>query len=288
MKENNYGFLIEEALKNAVECKSEECTGLKAAMDYSLLSGGKRIRPKLVLEFCRVSGGDIHACIPVALAVEMIHTYSLIHDDLPCMDDDSLRRGRPANHIVFGECNATLAGDALQAYAFETMLRSDLPAERLVECAYNLASSSGLNGMCGGQYLDMKYEGVYLSEAELNNINRLKTGCLLDCSCVMGVIAAGGSPDMLNAAKVFGYHLGLAFQIRDDILDIIGSEELLGKNIGSDICSGKNTYVKLLGVEKCTSLVQEHTKKAKEALFGVFNDTEHLCSLADALINRLN
>ncbi|MBQ7895335.1 MAG: polyprenyl synthetase family protein, partial [Oscillospiraceae bacterium] len=194
--------------------------GLADAMRYSLLAGGKRIRPILVLEFCRICGGNIEEAIPVACAIEMLHTYSLIHDDLPCMDNDELRRGMPTNHMVYGECTATLAGDTLQAEAFGTILRSELSVERRAACACILADSVGLDGMCGGQYLDMSWEGRKLSEQELTDINSRKTGALLVAACQMGVAAAGGSELMLASAGHYGAALGMAFQIRDDMLDV--------------------------------------------------------------------
>ena len=179
----DYKALINASLETYFQAGHMPQAGLAEAMRYSLLAGGKRIRPQLVLEFCRISGGDPIDALPVACAVEMLHTYSLIHDDLPCMDNDSLRRGRPTNHVVYGECTATLAGDALQAEAFGTILRSSLSAERRVRCAEHLANAVGLDGMCGGQYLDMLGEGKILSPAELDEINSRKTGALLTAAC---------------------------------------------------------------------------------------------------------
>ena len=261
--------------------------GLAEAMRYSLLAGGKRIRPILVLEFCRVSGGDIEAALPVACAVEMLHTYSLIHDDLPCMDNDELRRGKPTNHVVYGECTATLAGDALQAEAFGAILRSRLPAERRALCAECLADGVGLDGMCGGQYLDMLGEGKKLTEEELTDINSRKTGALLIAACRMGVAAAGGSERMMEAAALYGAGLGMAFQIRDDMLDVLSTDQVLGKPVGSDKQENKNTYMALLGSEKCADMVDRLTQYAKTALKGVFEDTGFLCDLADSLASRI-
>lgn len=260
--------------------------GLADAMRYSLLAGGKRIRPMLVLEFCRIAGGDVEAAMPVACAVEMLHTYSLIHDDLPCMDNDDLRRGKPTNHVVYGECTATLAGDTLQAEAFGTILRCALPAERRALCAELLASAVGLDGMCCGQYLDMLWEGRKLTEQELTEINSRKTGALLAAACQMGVAAAGGTERMLECAGHFGAALGMAFQIRDDMLDVTGKVEDFGKPIGSDLQEGKNTYMVLLGEEGCKKAVGELTTFAKGILGEVFSDTDFLCALADALAVR--
>ena len=261
---------------------------LAEAMRYSLLAGGKRIRPMLVLEFCRIAGGDVKAALPVACAIEMLHTYSLIHDDLPCMDNDDLRRGRPTNHVVYGECTAVLAGDTLQAEAFGTILRSDLPAERKAACAEILAGAVGLDGMCGGQYLDMAWEGRQLTEQELTEINSRKTGALLVAACQMGVAAAGGSSLMLDTAGHFGAALGMAFQIRDDMLDVLSTAEELGKPIGSDSQECKNTYMVLMGEEGCRRTVARLTEFAKGILGEAFEDTAFLCALADSLADRKN
>ena len=261
---------------------------LAEAMRYSLLAGGKRIRPILVLEFCRIAGGDVEAALPVACAIEMLHTYSLIHDDLPCMDNDDLRRGRPTNHVVYGECTAVLAGDTLQAEAFGTILRSDLPADRKAACAEILAGAVGLDGMCGGQYLDMSWEGRKLTEQELTEINSRKTGALLVAACQMGVAAAGGSRLMLDTAGHFGAALGMAFQIRDDMLDVLSTAEELGKPIGSDSQENKNTYMVLMGEEGCRQTVARLTGFAKDVLGEAFEDTAFLCAMADSLADRKN
>ena len=261
---------------------------LAEAMRYSLLAGGKRIRPILVLEFCRIAGGDVEAALPVACAIEMLHTYSLIHDDLPCMDNDDLRRGRPTNHVVYGECTAVLAGDTLQAEAFGTILRCDLPADRKAACAEILAGAVGLDGMCGGQYLDMYWEGRKLSEQELTEINSRKTGALLVAACQMGVAAAGGSRLMLDTAGHFGAALGMAFQIRDDMLDVLSTAEELGKPIGSDSQENKNTYMVLMGEEGCRQTVARLTDFAKNVLGEAFEDTAFLRAMADSLADRKN
>lgn len=262
--------------------------GLLESMHYSLTAGGKRIRPMLVLEFCRISGGNIEKTLPVACAIEMLHTYSLIHDDLPCMDNDALRRGKPTNHVVYGECTATLAGDALQAEAFGTIARSQLPAEARVTCVEILADAVGSDGMCAGQYLDMVGEHKLLSEDELNDINSRKTGSLLTAACRMGVAAAGGNEAMLEAAAQYGACVGAAFQIRDDILDVISTSEELGKPIGSDAQEHKNTYMTLLGEYKCMQMIEKLTDQAKNAVAGAFEDTKFLCELADSMVTRKN
>ena len=287
MTANEYKDRIDSALE---ACFADEedypVRGLAESMRYSLLAGGKRIRPMLVLEFCRVSDGEPKAALPVACAIEMLHTYSLIHDDLPCMDNDELRRGMPTNHVVYGECTATLAGDALQAEAFGTILRSELPAERRARCAMHLANAVGLDGMCGGQYLDMLGEGKKLSAEELDAINIRKTGALLKAACLMGVAAAGGSLAQEDAAARYGAALGAAFQIRDDMLDVLSTEAELGKPIGSDREEEKNTYMALYGAEKCAALIEKLTGEAKNALAGQFEDPSLLCSLADSLATR--
>lgn len=281
--------------KEKIECALDSCfrlsedfpqAGLAQSMRYSLLAGGKRIRPMLVLEFCRISGGDVEKAMPVACAIEMLHTYSLIHDDLPCMDNDGLRRGRPTNHVIYGECTAVLAGDTLQAEAFGTILRSGLPAERRARCAEILAGAAGIDGMCGGQYLDMSWEGRSLTEEELTDINARKTGALLVAACQMGVAAAGGTEKMIEAAGSFGAALGMAFQIRDDMLDVLSTDEELGKPVGSDARDSKNTYMVLMGKEGCEKTIDRLTAAAKDVLKEVFEDTAFLCSLADSLASR--
>ncbi len=287
MTVEEYKELIEQALSQFFLYKdSFPMYGLADAMRYSLLAGGKRIRPMLLLEFCRVSGGNLREAMPLACAVEMLHTYSLIHDDLPCMDDDDLRRGKSTNHKVYGECTAVLAGDALQAEAFGTILRSSLSPDRKAHCAEILASAVGLDGMCGGQFLDMQWEGKALNGEELTEINSRKTGALLVAACQMGVAASGGTQDMLDAAGKYGAALGMAFQIRDDLLDVISTAEILGKPIGSDVEENKNTFMTLLGQDACEEMISRQTEFAKAALSGAYEDTDFLCSLADRLSTR--
>ena len=289
MTETEYRAIIENALeKHFVSFETIPQAGLAEAMRYSLLAGGKRIRPLLTLEFCRISGGDIEQALPVACAVEMLHTYSLIHDDLPAMDNDDLRRGKPTNHKIYGECTAILAGDALQAEAFGTILRCDLPPERRAACAEILAGAVGLDGMCGGQYLDMTGEGKALTAEELNEINTRKTGALLAAACQLGAAAAGAGKSKLAAAAHFGAALGMAFQIRDDMLDVLSTDEELGKPVGSDAEENKNTYMALYGAEKCEETVRALTQCAKTILSEEFDDTAFLFALADSLAERKN
>lgn len=286
MTANEYKKLVDSKLSEFFNPSGMSYDGLLESMHYSLTAGGKRIRPTLVLEFCRISGGDVEKALPVACAIEMLHTYSLIHDDLPCMDNDDLRRGKPTNHVVYGECTATLAGDALQAEAFGTIARSELPAENKIACVEILADAVGSDGMCAGQYLDMVGESKRLTEEELDDINSRKTGALLIAACRMGVAAAGGSGKMLEAAEHYGACVGAAFQIRDDILDVISTSEELGKPIGSDAQEHKNTYMALLGESKCMEMIEKLTNQAKSALCGAFDDTKFLCDLADSMVTR--
>lgn len=288
MTANEYKKYVDAKLSEYFKPSGLSYDGLLESMHYSLTAGGKRIRPMLVLEFCRISGGNIEKTLPVACAIEMLHTYSLIHDDLPCMDNDALRRGKPTNHVVYGECTATLAGDALQAEAFGTIARSQLPAEARVTCVEILANAVGSDGMCAGQYLDMVGEHKLLSEDELNDINSRKTGSLLTAACRMGVAAAGGNEAMLEAAAQYGACVGAAFQIRDDILDVISTSEELGKPIGSDAQEHKNTYMTLLGEYKCMQMIEKLTDQAKNAIAGTFEDTKFLCELADSMVTRKN
>lgn len=263
---------------------------LMDAMRYSLLAGGKRIRPILTLKFCQAAGGELEQALPFACAVEMLHTYSLIHDDLPSMDNDDLRRGKPTNHKVFGECTATLAGDALQAAAFETLLSAPLPAESTTAAGLTLARAAGSLGMCGGQQLDMEGEERSLTLPEVEQMNQLKTGCLLKAACVLGVLAAGVSVDaaMITAAEQYAEAIGLAFQVRDDMLNVTSTEAEMGKPVGNDIQSHKSTYVSLLGLERCGAVVAEQTEKAKAAIRNHLNESAFLEELADYLAGRIN
>ena len=288
MNAKEYKELIDNELTKYFRDKNMSYDGLLESMDYSLTAGGKRIRGTLVLEFCRMCGGDFEKAIPIACAIEMLHAYSLIHDDLPCMDNDDLRRGKPTNHKVYGECTAVLAGDALQAEAFGTILRSELPPNVRADCAEILADAAGANGMCGGQYLDMIGEGKHLSEQELDELNSRKTGALIIAACQMGVIVGGGSGNQLQAAAQIGAALGAAFQIRDDMLDVISTEEELGKPIGSDAEENKNTFMAMYGAEKCADMVDKLTKYAKFIAMQSFTDNKFLLDFADSLVTRLN
>lgn len=279
-----YQRYIEDYLKD--NCLPREALPQKIlidAMGYSLLAGGKRLRPVMTMEFCRMCGGDWRAAAPVGAAVEMIHTYSLIHDDLPCMDNDDYRRGKLTNHKVYGEAMATLAGDALLTDAFGVLAGSGLPAEKMGLAVSILATNAGSLGMVGGQVLDMQSETRECSEQEILDIQMGKTVALINSACVLGVLAGGGSEDQIQAAAAFAVHLGLAFQIRDDMLDVIGDKEKLGKATGMD--GNKNTFVRLWGLSKCSELVSFHTEKAVGAL-SAFSDRAFMTWLAGSLVER--
>ena len=285
MKLNDYAALINGYLNGAISVNNIKYKGLYDAMAYSLTAGGKRIRPVLVLEFCRISGKDFREALPVACAIEMLHTYSLIHDDLPCMDNDDLRRGMPTNHRVFGDCNAVLAGDALLTEAFWQIASCELSVPVKLDCIKVLSGAAGLNGMCGGQYLDTNYSES-LSEDDIITINSLKTGALLKAACKMGVICGEGSDKQIQAAESFGEYIGWAFQIRDDVLDVIGNSRQLGKSVGKDSKENKINYMSVYGEEYCLKLIDDYTAKAKEALVPCFDDTALLFELADSLKYR--
>ena len=254
------------------------------AMEYSLLAGGKRLRPVFAFEFCRLCGRDWKAAAPFAAAVEMIHTYSLIHDDLPSMDNDDFRRGRPTNHKVYGEAMAILAGDALLTDAFAVASTAQLPEPADMAFAIGtLSECAGSLGMVGGQVLDILAEERECTEEDVLAIQDRKTGALINAACVLGVIAGGGTEEQLHAAAQFAAGLGLAFQIRDDMLDVIGTQEEMGKGVGTD--GAKNTFVRLYGLEKCEELVQKYTQFAIDAL-SCFEDTDYLVALAKSLTDR--
>ncbi len=274
-------------INNALEQYLPESDDIVSqAMKYSVRNGGKRIRPMLTLEFCKACGADPQKAIPFACAVEMIHTYSLIHDDLPCMDDDDYRRGKPSCHIAYGEANALLAGDALLTLAFETVVKADVEAENVVRAVKELSYSAGILGMVGGQVLDLQNENKSLTLAELEQIHNLKTGELIRVACVLGCIAAGADEEKIKAAEAYAKGIGLTFQIVDDILDVTSDAETLGKPIGSDAENQKTTYVSLLGIEKSKEVAAQLTKDAKDALSVYSENTEALSELADNLLIR--
>jgi len=254
------------------------------AMEYSLLAGGKRLRPIFAFEFCRLCGRDWKAAAPFAAAVEMIHTYSLIHDDLPCMDNDDYRRGRLTNHKVFGEAMAVLAGDGLLTDAFCVASTAELTNPTDMAFAIGVLSEcAGSLGMVGGQVLDIMSEQRECTEEEVIAIQSRKTGALINAACVLGAVAGGANEAQIEAAGKFAGALGLAFQIRDDMLDQIGTKEEMGKGVGTD--AAKNTFVRIYGLEKCEELVQRYTNAAIGSL-GIFEDTAYITALAKSLTDR--
>ncbi len=277
--------LIERALSEVFR-DGERYADLQEAMEYSLLAGGKRIRPVLTLETCRLCGGEPAQALPFACAVEMIHTYSLIHDDLPAMDDDQLRRGRPTNHVVYGEATAILAGDGLLTAAFEELTRAELPADRVVEAVACLSRCAGPAGMVGGQALDMAGEGRGMTRSELEQLQSLKTGALISAAAQLGCIAAGGSREDRDRVRAYAQALGRAFQVRDDMLDVISSDQELGKPVGSDQANEKSTFVTALGLEGCQRLVDELTGRAVKAIEGFEQPDFHIW-LAESLAKRM-
>lgn len=282
--------LIENALYSYIPKSLKSEKNLINSIQYSLKAGGKRIRPRLVLEFSRLCGGDDSSALPFACAVEMIHTYSLIHDDLPCMDNDDMRRGKPSNHIVFGEDIALLAGDALQSLAFDVMSQSltvkNINAEACVKCINILSSYCGAVGMVGGQVIDLENENKQADLVSVTECNRKKTGALIKASCEMGCVCAGADDEKILAARKFGENIGIAFQIVDDILDVTSSDEELGKPVGSDVGNNKSTYVSLLGIDECKKRVDKLTDEALEALNCFDGDTYSLRELALKLSSR--
>ena len=261
------------------------------SMKYSLEAGGKRIRPVLLLETIKMMGGDCSAGIPFACAVEYIHTYSLIHDDLPAMDDDDLRRGKPTNHRVFGEAVAILAGDGLLNSAFEIMSGEILKNNCVgsVKAMNVIASCAGVNGMIAGQIVDIESEGRSISYEELRYLHSKKTGALIKASVMAGAYIAGANEEELKAVERYSENIGLAFQITDDILDVTGNTSELGKNTGSDIQNDKSTYVSLFGIEKARLLAQDCLKDAVESL-GNFDSQRRLFmeELARFVVMRKN
>lgn len=284
--------LIEKALYNYIPKGLLYEKNLVSSLEYSLKAGGKRIRPRLVLEFSRLCHGSDKATLPFACAVEMIHTYSLIHDDLPCMDDDDMRRGKPSNHKVYGEDIALLAGDALQSLAFEIMSREETiknsSAQSAVRCINILSNYCGTVGMVGGQVIDLENEKKTADLKSVTECNRKKTGALIKAACEMGCVSASAGEEKISAARGYGDNIGIAFQIVDDILDVTSSDEELGKPVGSDIGNHKSTYVSLLGIDECKKRVDALTSNAIECLSVFDGDTSALKELALKLKSRKN
>lgn len=288
---NHYTDIINKKLDEYVSLKNDNYDYVIEAMRYSLMNAGKRIRPILVLEFCNAFGGNIKNALPFACAVEMIHTYSLIHDDLPCMDNDDFRRGKPSCHKKYNEQTALLAGDALLNKAFEVMSNLSITECNPVVAMQGiktLANYSGINGMIGGQAIDLAQEGNIIKATNdvLNQMHNLKTAALIKASCELGAISAKALDDEIKKASEYGQNLGLAFQVVDDLLDVLGDEQTLGKPIGSDKEKNKVTFVSLYGIEKAQTIANEYTKKALEIAKTINSDI--LITLTNNLLNRKN
>ena len=286
---NEYADIINAYLEKALpQCDFGEAV-VHEAMNYSLSIGGKRIRPVLVLEFCRVCGGNIEDALCLAAALEMVHTYSLIHDDLPCMDNDDMRRGMPSCHIKYGYEYALLAGDGLLTQAFGVIADSEFAKKNpalAIKAVAALSSLAGANGMIGGQVIDLKNENRKAGLETISKMDELKTGALIKCAALFGCIAAGADEEKIKAATEYATKIGQAFQIVDDILDVTGDEKNLGKPIGSDKESGKSTYYTLLGLEKAQEYADRLTDEATRALEIFGKESEFLKELAFMLAKR--
>lgn len=281
---------VEEKLvsyANELQCPNV----LREAMAYSLEAGGKRLRPLLLFATLQAFGKEKILGVGAACALEMIHTYSLVHDDLPCMDDDDLRRGKPTNHKVFGEAMAVLAGDGLLTYAFQVIMayeQKEISAEKKVRLVLELAKAAGPEGMVGGQVADMEAEGKQLTIDELEYIHKHKTGKLLEFAVLAGSILSDATEEQEEKLLEFAKYIGLAFQIRDDILDVEGTEEEIGKPIGSDVSNEKSTYTTLFTVDRAKDILEETIAKAKDAISSLQLQDEYLLSICDLIAKRNN
>ncbi len=274
---------IEELFPEA-DCSYNEV--IKAAR-YSLLNGGKRIRPVIMMEFCKLCGGNSEDALDFAVALEMIHTYSLIHDDLPCMDNDDMRRGKPSCHKAFGEDIALLCGDALLTEAFFVASNANVSADKRLNAISFLSTNAGVHGMIGGQVLDLSFEENKPDAAALQDMYMRKTGALLIAAASIGCISAGKyDQETLKSAAKYGYNLGLAFQIVDDILDVTANEEVLGKPVGSDDKNNKTTFVSLYGLSEAFAIAAQLSNSALDALDEIGGDTEALYEITNYLLDR--
>ena len=278
---------VNRSLNKYLEEKDCPQSTIYKAMNYSLHAGGKRIRPVIMLSCAELLDGETDKIMPFACAIEMIHTYSLIHDDLPCMDNDDLRRGKPTNHKVFGEAMAVLAGDGLLNTAFETILKNSEVTPNMTLAALSiLTESAGINGMIGGQVIDIESEGKTIDTITLMSLHMHKTAALIMASAKIGALLAGGGKEDLLAVEEFSRYLGIAFQIKDDILDVLGSTETLGKTIGKDDESKKSTFVTVYGLEKAEKMLEDYTDKAIESLSKYGAKAEFLINLSKFLLDR--
>ena len=281
-----YAGRVETRLAGLIPDADPETTVISEAMRYSALGGGKRIRPYLVYAFSRLSSGDPAVALDFGCALEMIHSYSLVHDDLPAMDDDVLRRGKPTCHVAYGEANAILAGDGLLTRAFGVAAACGAPAEIIRRAVAELSDAAGYAGMVGGQTLDIATEGKPVTEETLIKLQRLKTGALIRCACRLGCISGGlYDGELFDAADVYAEKIGLAFQVIDDILDGVGDPALLGKSVGKDEASGKTTWLSLLGKDGASAFAEELTRAAADAV-KPYDGEGRLASLADLLLHR--
>lgn len=285
-----YCELIDRQMEHFLKPTGTAYDEVLRAMSYAVMNGGKRIRPILTLEFCRIHGGKVEDALPYACAIEMVHSYSLVHDDLPCMDDDDLRRGNPSCHKQFDEATALLAGDGLLTKAFEVMSNAPLavkhPAAAL-HCVGILSTYAGTSGMIGGQVMDLAQEGKTVTKQELSDMHLLKTGALIRAACQMGSRIATADFGAQHTAAMFGQHLGLAFQLVDDVLDVVSTEEELGKPIGSDESNQKQNFVTLSGLEATKQMAEQETNYAMQILKGLPN-SEFLQELTAKLLDRRN
>ena len=279
-----YSDLIEKKLTELLDFECEN--DVTRAMKYSVFAGGKRIRPLLCLEFCYLCGGDVKTALDFACAVEMIHTYSLIHDDLPCMDNDDLRRGKPSCHIQFGEATALLAGDALLTLAFETIANSNNNKHNSCLAALKLSQCAGYAGMIGGQILDLENECKVVELDTIKMTDYLKTSKMIEAACVLGCIAADSDDEKMSYAAKYAENMGIAFQIIDDILDVTSSSQQLGKPIGSDENNNKSTYVSLLGLEASEKMASDFTENALNSLLAFGAKSDELKDFTKQLLNR--
>lgn len=277
--------LCEETMRRYFAEKDTKKTTLYRAMEYGVMGGGKRIRPFLTLEFCRMLGGSDAAALPYAAAIEMIHNFSLIHDDMPCMDNDDLRRGRPTTHKAFGEAQALIAGDALIFAAFDCALSGAADAAAQNRAVRELAAAAGADGMCEGQMIDMESDGAQIPFERLLELHAHKTGALIRAAAKLGVIAAGGDDAAMAAADTYGRGIGLAFQIVDDVLDACGSTETLGKPVGSDAKNEKSTFLSFMSADDALAYAARVTKEATDAIKG-YPASGTLISLGEWLLHR--
>lgn len=285
---NEDAALMETTLTSYLSFTDDKYPVLFEAMRYGVLDGGKRVRPFLAIEFCKLLGGCVDAVLPFACAIECIHSYSLVHDDLPCMDNDELRRGKPTTHVKYGEANALLCGDALLTYAFELAASNKHSAANYTVAAVKLlAEMAGPCGMVGGQQIDLLSEGVSIDLDTLKYLHARKTGCLIRCAALLGCLAAGDkcTPVMYEAADKYASCIGLAFQIIDDILDKTGDEAVFGKPIGSDEEQNKTTFLTFMSIDEAFNEAKKLTEEAKSVI-SAFQGSELLCDFADYLLKR--